>query len=124
MTGRPWERFYHADDLVISYSYLYLHNLGEPNVNLQPTEKFIDDHLNKPHEWREGVEDGDQKILWWWCDALFMAPPVLTVYAQAQETMNRISIKCINTIWRLMTSCTTRKSIRLPEISGFYGIGK
>lgn len=82
---QTWERFYHADDVVISYSYLHLQNIGEPSVDLKPTEDFIRDHLNKPHEWREGVEDGDQKILWWWCDALFMAPPVLTVYAQLKN---------------------------------------
>ena len=82
---QTWERFYHADDVVISYSYLYLHNIGESSVNLKPTEEFIDDHLNRPHAWREGVEDGDQKILWWWCDALFMAPPVLTVFSELKK---------------------------------------
>ena len=75
------KHFYHADDVAISYSYLYLNKIKPGVVNLAPTEMWIKDHLNKPHEWRTGVANGNQKILWWWCDALFMAPPVLTDYA-------------------------------------------
>jgi rhamnogalacturonyl hydrolase YesR len=82
---QPWERFYHADDLVICYSYLYLNSLDPDKADLKPTEQIIEDHLYKPHIWREGVEDGDQKILWWWCDALFMAPPMLTVYSNLKK---------------------------------------
>lgn len=82
---KPWDRFYHADDIIIAYSYLYVNGLRKGMVDLQPTSRFIQDHLYKPHEWRTGVKDGDQKILWWWCDALFMAPPVLTVYAKLQN---------------------------------------
>jgi rhamnogalacturonyl hydrolase YesR len=82
---QPWERFYHADDLVICYSYLYLNSLDPGKADLKPTEQIIKDHLYKPHSWREGVEDGDQKILWWWCDALFMAPPMLTVYSNLKN---------------------------------------
>ncbi len=79
---QTWERFFHADDIAISYSYLYLQSIGEPGVNLEPTNTFIKDHLNKPHEWRAGTLTDEKKILWWWCDALFMAPPVLTVNAK------------------------------------------
>ena len=77
-----WERFYHADDVAISYSYLYLNSV-EPNViDIKPTAKFINEHLNKPHDWKEGKDPkGEKIILWWWCDALFMAPPVLVKYA-------------------------------------------
>lgn len=78
---KPWERFYHADDLAICSSYLYLNSLGVEGVNLQPTDSIILDHLYKPHEWKEGNTNRNQQILWWWCDALFMAPPVLTMYA-------------------------------------------
>ncbi len=79
---KPWERFYHADDLTICYSYLYLNSLGVTDVNLEPTDTIIDEHLHKEHEWKTGTLEGDQKILWWWCDALFMTPPVLVEYAK------------------------------------------
>lgn len=87
---QPWERFYHADDLNITYSYLYLHALKAPNVTLTPTAQIIKDHLYKDHPWKKGITDvgtaknepDEKKILWWWCDALFMAPPVITNYAK------------------------------------------
>lgn len=46
---KPWERFYHADDIIIGYSYLYLKSLGETNVDMEPTSNFIKDHLYKPY---------------------------------------------------------------------------
>lgn len=88
---KPWERFYHADDLNICFSYLYLNSLGSTNVNLDPTINIIKDHLYKPHPWKNGLngtskennELGGKPTLWWWCDALFMAPPVITSYSNA-----------------------------------------
>lgn len=78
---QPWERFYHADDIAICYSYIYLKSIGQ-EANLQPTNQFLKDHLYKDHEWRAGTATDEKKILWWWCDALFMAPPVLTSYSK------------------------------------------
>jgi unsaturated rhamnogalacturonyl hydrolase len=87
---KPWERFYHADDMNICYSYLYLNALGESHVNIVPTSVMIKDHLFKPYPWKndgservKGKNETDEKkILWWWCDALFMAPPVIVNYAK------------------------------------------
>lgn len=74
---QTWNRMYHADDVVISYPYLYLKQIGETNVNLEPTDHFIKKHF-EPSDWRDGKSSRpDQVQLWWWCDALFMAPPVL-----------------------------------------------
>ena len=81
---QPWKRFYHADDVTITYPYLYLASLGVNEVNLQPTEEILEDHLFKPHSWKEGTEDRE-RILWWWCDALFMAPPALTLYSNLKD---------------------------------------
>ncbi|WP_445736597.1 glycoside hydrolase family 88/105 protein [Mariniflexile sp.] len=79
------ERYYHADDLAISYPYLYVHmNQSRKNlVDLEPTKTFIEKHLFEPNDWKIGKGDKEfHKILWWWCDALFMAPPVLVLYAK------------------------------------------
>ena len=82
---QPYDRYFHADDLAITYAYLYLSAQGVPGVNLTPTDTVISQHLYKPHPWRTGLPDQDQRILWWWCDALFMAPPVLSTYAQLKN---------------------------------------
>jgi rhamnogalacturonyl hydrolase YesR len=91
---KPWERFYHADDMNICYSYLYLNTLGEANVDLAPTSTIIKDHLYKPYPWKNGEAANlkgnketeiKEKILWWWCDALFMAPPVIINYSKQMK---------------------------------------
>lgn len=89
---KPWERFFHADDMNICYSYLYLKSLGL-DANLHPTETIVQDHLYKPHPWKDGVsgnkleknEPDEKAMLWWWCDALFMAPPVITLYSKLSK---------------------------------------
>ncbi len=87
---QPWERFYHADDLAICYSYIYLKSIGE-EANLAPTDQIIQDHLYKDYEWKSGNATDEKKILWWWCDALFMAPPVLTTYAKLKNDTTYLS---------------------------------
>jgi rhamnogalacturonyl hydrolase YesR len=91
---KPWERFYHADDMNICYSYLYLNALEETDVDLTPTSTIIKDHLYKPYVWKNGGNANlkgnketeiKEKILWWWCDALFMAPPVIINYSKQMK---------------------------------------
>ncbi len=83
-----WEtytRYFHADDVVVSYGYLYLvlNDTRKNYVDLKPTDVFVQKHLYEPNKWRDGTdEDKIKSILWWWCDALFMAPPMLTLYAE------------------------------------------
>ncbi len=78
---KTYDRYFHADDVAISQSYLYLNSIGNKEVNLAPTDKWIHEHLFEPQDWKVGKGNAEQRILWWWCDALFMAPPVLTRYA-------------------------------------------
>ncbi len=77
----PYVRTYHADDIAISYAYLCVNTTRHNLVDLEPTKKWLDAHLYEPHEWKEGTHPV-RKILWWWCDALFMAPPVIAYYVQ------------------------------------------
>ncbi|GAA4291006.1 hypothetical protein GCM10023163_05650 [Aestuariibaculum suncheonense] len=81
-------RYYHADDMAISYPYLYIHNnqLRKDLVNLEPTSTFINKHLFEDSDWKQGKGDKEFKtILWWWCDALFMAPPVIVEYSNLKN---------------------------------------
>ena len=87
------DRFFHADDLTISYAYLHINDIRKNLVDLEPTDTFIQEHLYKEHPWREGkaldgyepVFKDCQRTLWWWCDALFMVPPVLAEYAKLKQ---------------------------------------
>ncbi len=60
----PNARF--ADDHVCAQAYLAISPLFEQSEILEPMIKAFDIMLNDP---KPGRED------WWWCDALFMAPP-------------------------------------------------
>ncbi|ANW95853.1 hypothetical protein AXE80_05965 [Wenyingzhuangia fucanilytica] len=84
-----WEtytRLHHADDVAISYSYLYVDMVGgrKDFVDLKPTADFLNAHLYEPDVWKAGKDKSSmgRTILWWWCDALFMTPPVLNLYAK------------------------------------------
>ena len=82
----PFKRLHHADDVAISYSYLYVaENEKRRNfADLEPTKTFLDAHLYEDNAWKAGTNKSkeDKTILWWWCDALFMAPPVINLYAK------------------------------------------
>lgn len=83
---QTYDRLHHADDVAISYSYLYVaRNEKRRNfADLDPTKKFLDTHLFEDNNWKAGTNKSkeDKTILWWWCDALFMAPPVVNLYAK------------------------------------------
>jgi unsaturated rhamnogalacturonyl hydrolase len=77
---KPYTRTYHADDIAISYAYLFTSTTRRNLVDFEPTKTWIDSHLFEPNEWIEESHPMRQ-ILWWWCDALFMAPPVIAYYS-------------------------------------------
>jgi unsaturated rhamnogalacturonyl hydrolase len=65
---------FHADDLAIGQTYLDLYAIHPDPARIDPLRARLDqvvDHLNV-----EFKTNG--KLTWWWCDALFMAPPVMT----------------------------------------------
>lgn len=67
-------RFPHADDQALGKAYMDLY-LGDPKNARKPermanTKEIMDRLVVRP--------DDPAKLLWWWCDALYMAPPVLS----------------------------------------------
>lgn len=70
----PHKRFYHADDVTISQTYLDLYQIHKKQEMIQPTIDTIARFMANPYPTRGKVD----VIKWWWCDALFMAPPVMT----------------------------------------------
>ena len=105
----PFTRLYHADDVAISYSYLYVaENEKRRNfADLEPTKNFLDAHLYEANDWKAGTNKSkeDKTILWWWCDALFMAPPVINLYAkqtkqpQYLEEMHKYYMETYNRLY-------------------------
>ena len=68
----PGKRFDHADDIVINQTYLDMYRVTKDKKMLQPTIDVV--ARIKSEKSREVEKNG---IIWWWCDALFMAPPTL-----------------------------------------------
>lgn len=70
--GFDWKlievRFPHADDEAIGQAYLDLYMEDHKAAHAAPTKAIMDRLVDRPDE---------AKPVWWWCDALFMAPPVL-----------------------------------------------
>jgi rhamnogalacturonyl hydrolase YesR len=68
-------RFPHADDMALGRSYLDLYLGTHEPVRMADTKAILDRLIVRP--------DDPDKLLWWWCDALFMAPPVLAKMSAA-----------------------------------------
>jgi unsaturated rhamnogalacturonyl hydrolase len=62
-------RFPHADDMALGQSYVDLYLETHDPVRMTDAKTILDRLIVLP--------DDPAKLLWWWCDALFMAPPVL-----------------------------------------------
>jgi unsaturated rhamnogalacturonyl hydrolase len=67
-------RLAHADDQAIGQTYLALYQEHHGAAMIAPTRERFDAVMK--------LTDNPAKPLWWWCDALFMAPPVLAELSQ------------------------------------------
>lgn len=77
---RPYKRWYHADDIAISQTYIDLYRIEKKQEMIQPTIDTVKILFEREYPYR-----GIEVIKWWWCDALFMAPPTL---AKLGTTLN------------------------------------
>lgn len=85
--GFDWKllnfRFPHADDMALGQTYMDLY-LEAPRASreakrMADTKAVLDQLVVR--------EDDPKKLVWWWCDALFMAPPVLArMYVATGDT--------------------------------------
>jgi len=61
-----------ADDQSVAQAYLEIYLLNKQQAEIAPTQAALDELLAAPR-----VPLGtDKRIAWWWCDALYMGPPV------------------------------------------------
>lgn len=81
---KPARRPYHADDLVITQSYLWAAQRGAGAEAIGPTKAAFDNIVANPprvglafYQPPEGYDYTECLTRWCWCDALFMAPPAM-----------------------------------------------
>jgi unsaturated rhamnogalacturonyl hydrolase len=67
---QPGPRVMHADDQAIGQTYLELYRLHPDHKMIEPLQARLNQEMAAPDP------TDPQRPLWWWCDALFMAPPV------------------------------------------------
>jgi rhamnogalacturonyl hydrolase YesR len=69
---KPGSRITHADDQAIAQTYIDLYRITKDKKMIEPFIKRMD-------EFKEAlnVSNVNKQITWWWCDALFMAPPAI-----------------------------------------------
>jgi unsaturated rhamnogalacturonyl hydrolase len=67
------DRSFHADDEAVSQAYEALYAEHRDPIRIADTQQTFDRLLQRP--------DDHAKDLWWWCDALFMAPPAMAEFS-------------------------------------------
>lgn len=66
-------RLHHADDHAICQTYIDLYRIKKDEKMIQPFKKTMDEFMATPYPAKQPL----RPITWWWCDALFMAPPAM-----------------------------------------------
>lgn len=69
---KPGPRLHHADDYAICQTYMDVYRIKKDQAMIQPFIDNMEKFMVTPYP-AKGIE----KITWWWCDALFMAPPAM-----------------------------------------------
>jgi rhamnogalacturonyl hydrolase YesR len=77
-------RFPNADDMALGQSYLDLYLETRDPARMADTKQIMDQLAARPDE--------SSRLLWWWCDALFMAPPVLARMSAATGDQRYLDI--------------------------------
>jgi unsaturated rhamnogalacturonyl hydrolase len=89
----------HADDQAIGYLYLELYRRDHDVKMLGPTKAELDRVMAMPDVCTETCPAGHDQTtpMWWWCDALFMAPPVWAELAEI--TGNKAYLEAMDRRW-------------------------
>jgi rhamnogalacturonyl hydrolase YesR len=97
---KPGPRLQHADDHAICQTYIDAYQVKEEQKMIEPFKEQMDKFLTTPYE-----PGGIQQITWWWCDALFMAPPALVKLSMTtgdkkyMEKSNELYHECYNLLY-------------------------
>jgi rhamnogalacturonyl hydrolase YesR len=97
---KPGPRIQHADDIAICQTYIDAFRIKKDQSMIQPFIDNMEKFLVTPYPVK-----GIEKITWWWCDALFMAPPALVKLSVStgdkryMEKSNELFHECYNLLY-------------------------
>lgn len=115
----PGKRYDHADDIAITQTYIDLYRINKDELMLKASIDSIKKMSMVP-----GGEIMRHGINWWWCDALFMAPPTL---AKLSKTFNDPSylllsdtlfMQCYNLLYNKEEKLFARDATYLQDANG------
>lgn len=89
---KPGPMLENADDHAIGQTYVDVYRIKNDPKMLNPFMEQMDKFIATPYQ-----PKGIQKITWWWCDALFMAPPALVKLGVT--TGNSTYLKHCDKLW-------------------------
>lgn len=72
---------YHADDMAVCLMYPTLYEKRKDHRIIDPTLARIEYIMNNPSPIKFGDKSRNRFDRWTWCDALYMAPPVIAAFA-------------------------------------------
>jgi unsaturated rhamnogalacturonyl hydrolase len=102
---QPGPRVLHADDQAIGQTYLELYTIHQDHKMIEPLMARLDAEMAAPDP------TDPQHPLWWWCDALFMAPPVYAeMYTATGDTRY---LDFMNREWDITTNLLYDRSKHL-----------
>jgi unsaturated rhamnogalacturonyl hydrolase len=87
-------RFNHADDVAVGQAYLDLYFIDKAPMMIVDTREQLLRSMR--------VDADPEHLVWWWCDALFMAPPVWA--RMYKVTGDRAFLDHMNRDWWLTSS--------------------
>ncbi len=91
-------RVYHADDLCVAQMYVGMYRKYKDPAMIDNVRKRLDQIVWYPSDEPLWTAEKVANKRWWWCDALFMAPPVFVeMYNLTKDEKNIFSIWTANT---------------------------
>jgi unsaturated rhamnogalacturonyl hydrolase len=97
---KPGLRLQNADDIAICQTYVDTYRIKKDQAMIQPFIDNMEKFLVTPYPTK-----GIQQITWWWCDALFMAPPAMvklsvsTGNPKYMEKSDELFHECVNLLY-------------------------
>lgn len=110
LNWQPGPRVEHADDQAVGQMFMEQYFLHKDPKMMDPMRARLDQEIATP--------DDPAKPLWWWCDALFMAPPVFADMAKATGDAKYLDF--MDREWKITTDLLYDKNKHLYSRDATY----